>query len=540
MSLAKSIIAKILEITGLGTLPSEGFLAGGAVTAAVLSLSDSRNYKINDVDVFIEKSLSMSESHRMNTEAEMIGSGYGFQCIDRTYSLAMTGRDGLLNTIAVDMEDNLDKNKEILLGFDINACCAGVDLKTMEYLSLPCFDEFVKTRQMKVFRPFTPSRTAIRLVRKSIELGCFIDLDEELAALATYHDLNAWYMQYNQPIRDKVLHQFYQYAGTLQKYCRVVPNPEKTGEYDLLFNCSRKLELETIFPGANSFSPAVYMQVWDTVMRKGTSRAVKDRYIDVVKTGTYSLYFATKDPSVYAHGASPKKVKRIEEFLNEHRYFNPLLLGDNLDVRYKSVQMLENCKNGLIAVGLLETGNLTTPPSPITREWIDAKVSEYLENNKDQLTKPFAYPNIRGAKVRELVTVADLCIEGALQHHCVGGYAEEVKRGSSRIFHIDFNAEPSTIEICYDRITGHPSICQHRGKYNARPSDASLAIGKKLARRIKLMWFCEKTLHGEFRLLTRPLIIGLERCACRLQNLLANTRRYLDGDKDSFNGQIPF
>jgi hypothetical protein len=63
--------------------------------------------------------------------------------------------------------------------------------------------------------------------------------------------------------------------------------------------------------------------------------------------------------------------------------------------------------------------------------------------------------------------------EGFRMRHCVGGYAETVKRGGSMIFHLEAAGEPSTIEISkhmMDGTTDHLFIKQHKGIWNKEPS----------------------------------------------------------------------
>ena len=57
--------------------------------------------------------------------------------------------------------------------------------------------------------------------------------------------------------------------------------------------------------------------------------------------------------------------------------------------------------------------------------------------------------------------------------HCIGGYAETIKRGESMIFHLGGSGEPSTIETLkhtIDSIVDHLFIRQHKGVQNEEPS----------------------------------------------------------------------
>lgn len=56
--------------------------------------------------------------------------------------------------------------------------------------------------------------------------------------------------------------------------------------------------------------------------------------------------------------------------------------------------------------------------------------------------------------------------EGIEMHHCVGSYVEDVRRGTSYIFHIDYNDKPYTCELKITK-NGKIIINQIKGDYNS-------------------------------------------------------------------------
>jgi hypothetical protein len=83
-----------------------------------------------------------------------------------------------------------------------------------------------------------------------------------------------------------------------------------------------------------------------------------------------------------------------------------------------------------------------------------------------------------GARVRVLITAADLVREGADMHHCVGGYAHAVSTGQSVILSIRCRAHRSTVEVSRDGC-----IRQHKGAGNVPPDSVCVAILESLKRR---------------------------------------------------------
>ena len=76
----------------------------------------------------------------------------------------------------------------IINSFDFNCCQVGIDLETTTLIYTKDFEEFLRTKQLKVCAPYTPPHTAIRLFKKMDELKCYCDVESEMKLLSQpYH-----------------------------------------------------------------------------------------------------------------------------------------------------------------------------------------------------------------------------------------------------------------------------------------------------------------------------------------------------------------
>jgi hypothetical protein len=93
----------------------------------------------------------------------------------------------MVNTITYDASDR--DPMMILESFDLSCTGVGYDLETGQYFWTQDFEDFINTGKIKVSNIGTPSHTAIRLAKKSKDLG--VDMDEfELKLLMHAIDYN--------------------------------------------------------------------------------------------------------------------------------------------------------------------------------------------------------------------------------------------------------------------------------------------------------------------------------------------------------------
>lgn len=179
------------------TLPSWGMLAGQAVSSAldeVLGLGDP---VYNDIDWFVSdkqweptgggyfkgyvapdyKSRRVSRQVRYSTMEEVYTDSYERTlCVAERhlYSVAHACEDGLLNKVAVswayDPVKTRNRALDLIRVFDINSVQVGVDLASGLLTWTPAYEEFLRSRQLKLLSTFTPVQSLLRFLKKTGEL----------------------------------------------------------------------------------------------------------------------------------------------------------------------------------------------------------------------------------------------------------------------------------------------------------------------------------------------------------------------------------
>ena len=185
----ESLVNDILtELSKYETIPSNGFLAGGAVANTILKMVWGGNYPINDLDIFIEDKHYESTNANTPVRSDSLhieGDGYmvtkmGYDAYT-SYQIHKVEREGFLNTIYIKKTYLADNPKTdysyVLSGFDFNCCQVGIDLSTNKILYTEEFKKFLTTKQLEVTAIYTPSHTAIRLFKKIDELDCYCDVE---------------------------------------------------------------------------------------------------------------------------------------------------------------------------------------------------------------------------------------------------------------------------------------------------------------------------------------------------------------------------
>lgn len=167
------------------SLPEKGLLAGGSIANTIWALKNGTEPLINDIDVFVYVShLDFIDPNDRETlfrytekEIEYYEDYNGYQehpYDKKFYAIKESTRDGMVNTITYDASD---KNPMMILeSFDLSCTGVGYDLETGNYFWTQDFEDFIKTGKIKVSNIGTPSHTAIRLAKKSKELG--VEMDE--------------------------------------------------------------------------------------------------------------------------------------------------------------------------------------------------------------------------------------------------------------------------------------------------------------------------------------------------------------------------
>lgn len=179
------------------TLPSWGILAGQAVASALDEVLGTGDPVYNDIDWFVSdkqweptgagyfkgyvapdyKSRRVSQQVRYSTLEEVYTDSYERTlCVAERhlYSVVHACEDGLLNKVAVswayDPVKSRNRALDLIRVFDINSVQVSVDLASGLLTWTPAYEEFLRSRQLKLLTTFTPVQSLLRFLKKTGEL----------------------------------------------------------------------------------------------------------------------------------------------------------------------------------------------------------------------------------------------------------------------------------------------------------------------------------------------------------------------------------
>jgi hypothetical protein len=501
--LGKEILGKLSKFV---ELPKTGFLAGGAVANTILSMEWDTDYPINDLDIFRIERTDVIKSYRMPRRCTGMvlanNSYWGVVVINnfgRSYTVSKTEIKGILNVVNVQLETDhqkMENYKIIMDGFDLNCCQVGIDLESGELIYSPNFEAFLKTRQLEVSHPCTPFHTAIRIAKKKKELQCYCDDEAQFKYLSQIPLILSpksqddseekripYPSQYAMYFGEKHYGIYEQHKRDLDRYFEVIP-AGKIASGALRYTMIPR-NSEIIEELKDCYSLTSIKVLWELLQNK---KSIRDKNIRTLKLGCFPKRFLMANPKYAQCDWHEKHVQQIEQFLEQHPHMAfvfdhfKLNIQEQLTAMRTIKRMVD--KEGLFIIGLIENavpdhlieGELPNlpPGNAITEEWIKSLIDGFLAKNSGLLKEPEDLTDFECPQYfSELITGKDLLSEGVRMHHCVGGYAETVKRGESMIFHLEAAGEPSTIEISKDTINGtadHLFIKQHKGICNKEPS----------------------------------------------------------------------
>jgi len=196
-----------------GTFPDKGFIAGGSLANLIWEQISGNVAKINDIDIFIykgeykrehEKSISLWDNDKgeklnyLSTKKQLI-IDYSGITTTRTakdyYKIISSGRKGIFNLI--EYQASSQRPDLVLDSFDINCVKVGYSIEEDKFYWDSDFEEFIKTGELKLSNILTPAHSAIRLIKKKVELNCNLDLFEldlcKIALTKNYGDINKLY-----------------------------------------------------------------------------------------------------------------------------------------------------------------------------------------------------------------------------------------------------------------------------------------------------------------------------------------------------------
>ena len=180
-------------------LPTEGFLAGGAIANTIFNMVTGKMAPVNDIDIYriidlkdkhtFEELKNKQSFQKMELEIceDYRGMYRGYKNGDY-YIIDDVSNQGIINFI--DYKTNTRNYQIILDSFDINCCQVGYDLETKKCYYTKDFQEFLKTQELRLVNLTSPSHSAIRLLKKKTELDVKLPQIEIDAISYALFDIN--------------------------------------------------------------------------------------------------------------------------------------------------------------------------------------------------------------------------------------------------------------------------------------------------------------------------------------------------------------
>ena len=219
MNLDKLFRDSITEIKSKWILPKTGFLSGGSIANLVWEKVSGNKAVINDIDIYHLNSVidkadeeELRQKQNFQKKDKIVYEDYSGISINvklsSFYIIEKVSTNGILNEI--EYKSNTEDPQIIIESFDINCCQIGYDLATDKFYWTKEFEEFLTTGEIRLVNLSSPAHSAMRLVKKQIDLNAKL-LDSELDIIA--------YTLYNGSFLDTTKHRFKQrYADMFEKY----------------------------------------------------------------------------------------------------------------------------------------------------------------------------------------------------------------------------------------------------------------------------------------------------------------------------------
>jgi hypothetical protein len=219
MNLDKIFRDSIIEIKSKWILPKSGFLSGGSLANLVWEKISGNKAIINDIDIYHLNSIidkadeeELRQKQNYQKKDKIVYEDYAGISINvklsSFYIIEKVSTTGILNEI--EYKSNTDDPQIIIESFDINCCQVGYDLGTDKFYWTKEFEEFLNTGEIRLVNLSSPAHSAMRLVKKQIDLNAKLP-EIELDIIA--------YTLYNGSFLDTTKHRFKQrYADMFEKY----------------------------------------------------------------------------------------------------------------------------------------------------------------------------------------------------------------------------------------------------------------------------------------------------------------------------------
>lgn len=202
------------------TLPTSGFLSGGALSNIAWEVVSGNPAVINDLDIYILDKIvekpnyeeDFKEKQNFKEKEKVVyedytGLSYGYET-KNYYVINQVSTEGIYNYITYNSNST---NPEVIINsFDINCCQVGYQIEEDKFYWTKDFESFLRTGEIRLANLTSPSHSAIRLAKKKI------DLNAQLPELEL--DIISYALEYHNFL-DTAKHRFkHRYAKMFEKY----------------------------------------------------------------------------------------------------------------------------------------------------------------------------------------------------------------------------------------------------------------------------------------------------------------------------------
>lgn len=509
----------------LSAYGKEMVLAGGSIANTYLSLIDNKEYPINDIDIYIAKSLKRGTQKTDRgieiVQLEEVAVDYS----SSYFNIYKTTRCGIFNIIYCDIEISQYYSLELfaenlLLSFDLNCVCAGLYFKEQQQTHLlltDTFKYFVNTRQIEIVSGSARLTTIFRLLKKRDDLNAYLDVEKQ------YKLFSFFVHAAREKVKEDVLnyafgdfdryHTYLKYKDTIDEYFDL----ELVDQFATIKNLIHKIQFYKL-------QPKKFKEEFDLVYKlagnkdnilayfnhlegHGVTKAQKEQRLRLLTLQIDSPYyerfltiFACNNPKYFDCSFRESRVKHfikyvckdhseIASFFANGAWYKKYNLAYQLEI-FEHIRQLEK-KHGAFCIGLIGN-NTEIQKNLITKNWIvvEQLIKEEIEKGNKQIGFQFEI-NIPGVTLLNSLNL--LKEEGTRMHHCVGGYSYYLENFKGLIFHIETD-KPSTLRLelialvppkTKDNIRPDPidykfEVGEHRSAFNQSINDKNKEIEKQI------------------------------------------------------------
>ena len=503
---AKQIMHDLTEINGR-PLPTGAFIAGDAVANLIFRYEWGGDYPVGDIDIFTDELYPETDASLgpLRTTGYIIDEASQHPVLSKIgyRELAIT-RQGLISKVPIRKTDPVfgaQRFLTVLSGFDLNYCMVGIDTFGGRLYWTKAFEKFLHDGQLQVTCPVTPYQTTIRLAQKERELGCYVNLREEIDLLMSYMEfceLDGTDCTYEGsfPAR-KYLDGFLRYREKLSPFCHLVEltppvlpglEPFMDSRFALEYCDAGKhhsqdiLELLNDSVGVDSYS---FIMAYNHMYRSSSSQKTRERFVMAVTRGGIPAFAAVLRPENFQSELLKSHLNCIERFGHKHPACLKKLLELGMTIREQcdAIRLLQTLsrKIGDIIYRLVEhSHNLGVRLTEISEPIVESLLDAFMVVEGGSFVEPVNLESFKYKdSVRELTTSAELYVESSTMRHCISSYAAAVKSGECRVFHISRYDRDSTAAIYQG------GLFELYGPRNSAPPHLHVMITRNLARIVK-------------------------------------------------------